>query len=125
MPKLPVWSDALVSGDDAVDSCHREMVVCLTRIREALAASKLCIAERVTGELYDLCAIHAQIEDNCFVGYDHDFPHEALDDQVVRLRAAMRNRVARHTMFDMLGAIGHTLLSDISVDKRDLAAEAA
>lgn len=77
-------------------------------------------AERSVEALSDACSIHAQSEDEVFVGLDHGFPHETLDELVERLRAGVQARVIDRALI-AIHALGQALVSDIDADRVEMA----
>lgn len=118
---LPIWSDGYRIGDDAIDCCHRDMLTGLAAIDGAIRELDYARAERLIEALADASSIHAQSEDECFVGADHGFPHETIDEQIVALRSHVRRRTAPEGVVGMIGALGRTMLSDIHADRVELA----
>lgn len=117
----PVWSDLLCIGDEAIDNSHRDIIVGLAAVHGAVCEHDYVEAERMIDALADACSIHAQSEDEVFVGGDHCFPHETLDDLLSTLRLGVRHRTDPDRMLDTIRSLGDTLLSDIEADRRELA----
>jgi len=118
---LPIWSDRYRIGNDTIDCCHRDMLTGLAAIHGAIRDLDYTRAERLIDELEDASSIHALSEDECFVGADHGFPHETIDEQILMLRKHVRRRTAPIGVVDIIGALGRTMLSDIQIDRLELA----
>lgn len=117
----PVWSDLLCIGNEAIDSSHRDIINGLAAVHGAVHERDYPRAERMLDALADACSIHAQSEDEAFVGTDHCFPHETLDDLLSTLRQGVRRRLDPDRVFDTIRALGDTLLSDIHADRWEMA----
>lgn len=118
---MPMWSDCLRVGHDGIDACHREMMGDLTRIYGAICDADFPQADLGIESLRDACSVHAQSEDDWFSGTDHQFPHEIIDDLIQALRSSVHDLAGTDCMLDIVGKIEHALLSDIYVDKAEMA----
>lgn len=117
----PFWSDALCIGNEAIDSSHKDIMTGLAAVHGAVDERDYPRAERMIDALADACSIHAQSEDEVFVGGDHCFPHETLDDLLSTLRLGVRHRLDPDRVFETIRALGDTLLSDIKADRWEMA----
>jgi hemerythrin len=121
MMDIPSWSDFFALGHDAIDSSHRDIMLGLARVQGAVRAQDYRRAEQWVEALSDACSIHAQSEDETFVGFDHDFPHETFDELLTRLRAGVCDRNSPERALAALQALGQALLSDIHADRSEMA----
>lgn len=115
------WSSRFLVGDDTIDASHHDILNSLAAFHGAIRQHDLRQAEIMVEALSDACSIHAQSEDEAFVGLDHAFPHETLDEMVGWLRTGLRHRHAPHRVFGTVRALGQALAEDIRADRRELA----
>lgn len=118
---MPQWSPRLLVGDDSIDASHHDILNTLSALDGAMRQRDYRQAEIMIEALSDACSIHAQSEDEAFVGLDHAFPHETLDEMLQWLRTGVRHRHAPHRLFGTLRAFGQALAEDIRADRRELA----